>query len=467
MAKKLLIIDSSSLIYRAYYGINKTGKSNTPINAIYGFYTMLSALIADFQPDYMVVTYDRPRSELIRTRIFPEYKANRAAMPDELATQIPIIKNLVRSMGIFSIEEAGYEADDIIATVALNFTSPDVEGIIATGDKDLMQSVNENVYHWDISKKKMSGSTEVIEHFGVTPHRVPDVLALSGDTSDNIPGVPGIGLKTAKRLIGEYGCLETLYENIDGISGKKRKENLIKNKEQAFLSRQLTSVNTTPPIGYSLDDMIIKAPDLESLVPILTLIGLESVALSYTEPPPNIVEIYSDGSALKDYRGGYGTILRFGPHEKEISGFEPQTTSQRMELTGAIKGLQALKVSKTVHLISDSQYLVKGMNEWLSSWARSGRLSGEQAVKNSDLWQELLRLKKIHKVNCTWVKGHAGHPFNERCDKLARQAINDAEKCLKRSSQSNSLTSKARKARSFTAGMDSADGYAVIGCDVF
>jgi ribonuclease HI len=254
---------------------------------------------------------------------------------------------------------------------------------------------------------------------------VPDVLGLAGDASDNIPGVPGIGEKTAAELVRRFGSLERVLEWKSLVSGKKRRENLLAHEDQARLSKTLATARYDVPLEISLEDLRRRTPILEDLTSLLRELEFEALEIAFTPPPPGVVEIYSDGSGRDSGPGGYGVVLRYGEHEKELSGFEAASTSQRMELLAAIRGLEALNNPSTVRLFSDSQYLVRGMSEWIRGWIRSGRLETPDALANQDLWQRLVALSEPHEITWKWVRGHAGHPFNERCDRLAKRAAEE------------------------------------------
>ena len=428
MSNRLFLLDGSGYIYRAYYAVQ--GLSTTagfPTNAIHGFARMLQGLIQEHSPTHLAVVFDRPRAELFRTQIYPEYKSKRESMPEELAQQVPYIKRLVEAMNIAAIEVPTFEADDVIATLARKYSEKGVEVTIVSGDKDLMQCVTPTVFHYDSMKRKLSGPADVIEKFGVPADLLPDLLGLAGDTSDNIPGVPGIGEKTASELLKQYPGVEEVLKWTHLISGAKRQQNLRDHADHARLSKELATVRTDVPVELCLAEMAILEPKLDELLPLLQELEMTAMAAAYTLPAPGVIEIYSDGSGLSDGRGGYGVILRFGKHEKEISGSEPKTTSQRMELSGAIAGLEALKEpGRRVKVVSDSQYLIKGMTEWIHNWIKNGRLNEDTdqlPLPNADLWRQLFALSLKHEIEWEWVKGHAGHPFNERCDRLARQAV--------------------------------------------
>ena len=425
-APQLYLLDGSSYIYRAYYGIRDLATvDGMATNAVYGFTRMLLGLLQEHSPDYLAVVFDRPREETFRRKLYPQYKANREAMPEDLAAQIPYIRQLLQALQIQALEVPGYEADDLIATLARRHAASGVEVTVVTGDKDLMQIVNDRISLLDTMKNSRSGPQQVLERFGVPPALVPDVLGLAGDTSDNIPGVPGIGEKTAAELVVRFGSLEGVLKWTSLVNGKKRRENLQAHADQAQLSKQLATLRDDVPLPIALDDLQCRQPDLAALLPLLRELEFEALEVAFTPPPPGVVEIYSDGSGTSAGPGGYGAILRYGAHEKELSGFEPEATSQRMELLAAIHGLEALQGPQKVHLFSDSQYLVRGMNEWLQGWVRNGRLDTPGALANQDLWQQLLTLSQKHRISWEWVRGHAGHPFNERCDRLARQAVED------------------------------------------
>ncbi|HEX9776888.1 MAG TPA: DNA polymerase I [Geopsychrobacteraceae bacterium] len=246
--EKLYLIDGSSYIYRAYYAIRHLSNSKgEATNAVYGFTQMLLSLVRDEQPDHLAVIFDA-RGPTFRKELYPAYKANRSAMPEDLVPQIARIKDLVRAFNMPAIELAGYEADDIIATLAKRFAARGLEVTVVTGDKDLMQIVNQRVRLLDTMKGKISGPAEVAERFGGAD-KVVEVQGLAGDSSDNVPGVPGIGEKTAKALIDQFGSIENLLDNLDQLKGKRR-ENLEAFAEQARLSKQLVTL---------IDDLDIEA----------------------------------------------------------------------------------------------------------------------------------------------------------------------------------------------------------------
>jgi DNA polymerase-1 len=260
----LYLVDGSSYIYRAYYAIRHlSSPSGHPTNAIYGFIQMLLKLLKDHQPHHVAVVFDVGRVTF-RTGLYPDYKANRAAMPDDLRAQVGPIRDVVRAFNIPVLELAGYEADDIIGALAARHSAAGGRVVVVTGDKDLMQIVSERVTLLDTMKGKASGIAEVIERFGVGPERVPDILGLAGDSSDNIPGVPGIGEKTAIKLIQEFGSLDQLLERTGEVKGKVG-EKLREFREQALLSRTLATIELNVPLEVTAEELSASEPDTPAL----------------------------------------------------------------------------------------------------------------------------------------------------------------------------------------------------------
>jgi DNA polymerase-1 len=269
-APRLYLVDGSSYIYRAYYAIRHLSNSKgEATNAVFGFTKMLQTLIKQEQPDHLAVIFDA-RGPTFRKELYPEYKANRAAMPEDLVPQIPLIKEVVQAFSLPLLELQGFEADDLIATLAKRYAGQGMEVTVVTGDKDLMQIVDERISLLDTMKGRRSQVAEVMERFGVPPRQVLEVLGLAGDSSDNIPGVPGIGEKTASALISEFGDIENLLANIDMVKGKKRQENLRAFADQARLSRKLAALVYDVPVEIAYDDLAFRAPDTAKLTALYT-----------------------------------------------------------------------------------------------------------------------------------------------------------------------------------------------------
>lgn len=253
MTKHLYLIDGSGFIFRAYYGYPQMNRADgTPINAVYGFCVMVNKLIQETDADLVGVIFDSGRTTF-RNHIYPAYKANREDPPEDLKPQFSLIRKACEAYNIPSIDMVGYEADDIIATYTKMATEQGYFVSIVSSDKDLMQLVNDKVTLFDAMKNKTIGYNEVIEKFGVAPDKVIDVQSLAGDSSDNVPGVPGIGIKTAALLINTYGNLDNLLACAGEITQNKRRENLINHADNARISRQLVTLHQDVPLSQDLD----------------------------------------------------------------------------------------------------------------------------------------------------------------------------------------------------------------------
>ena len=267
------LIDGSGYIFRAYYALPPLSRKSDglPTGAVSGFCSMLFKLLEDsrsddseFKPTHFAVIFDSARKNF-RNEIFKDYKANRTEAPEDLAPQFEYIKKSVEAFNLPSIELLNYEADDLIATYAKKIVAAGAKVTIISSDKDLMQLVDNKIRLFDPMKSKVIGEKEVVEKFGVKPNQVIDVQSLAGDTSDNIPGVPGIGVKTAAELINKYKNLDTLLNNLDEIKQKKRKETLKLNVKNALLSRKLVTLKNDVPIKNELDTFRLKDVNKDKL----------------------------------------------------------------------------------------------------------------------------------------------------------------------------------------------------------
>lgn len=272
---RLLLIDGSSVAFRAFFALyNQIDRFKSPTglhtNAIYGFHLMLDHMMKRIQPTHVLVAFDAGKTTF-RTEMYADYKAGRAKTPDEFREQFPFIRQMLEAMGIRHYDLERYEADDIIGTLdkMAERTELPFDVTIVSGDKDLIQLTDENTIV-EISKKGVAEFEEftpayLMEKMGITPTQFIDLKALMGDKSDNIPGVTKIGEKTGLKLLSEYGSLNGIYENIDSMKQSKMKENLIQDKEQAYLSQTLATINTQAPITIGLDDIVYRGPDVEQL----------------------------------------------------------------------------------------------------------------------------------------------------------------------------------------------------------
>ena len=263
--KKAIFVDGSGYIFRAYHGLRPLNRPDgTPVNAVYGFTQMLWRLLDDHQADLLAVIFDKGR-KTFRNEIYPQYKAHRPPAPEDLIPQFPLIREAVRAFNVPCIEMENYEADDLIATYARLAEDEGYSVTIISGDKDLMQLVRPGVILKDPMKNKNIGTEQVQEKFGVKPERVVDVQALAGDSTDNIPGVPGIGIKTAAQLIDTYGNLESLLANAHQIKQPKRRQSLEENANLARISMQLVTLKEDVPIAEPLENLKWLEPEQEAL----------------------------------------------------------------------------------------------------------------------------------------------------------------------------------------------------------
>ncbi|HNZ65395.1 MAG TPA: DNA polymerase I [Smithella sp.] len=288
----LALVDGSNYIYRAFYGLPMlTNSKGFPTNAIYGFTNMLLKLRRDLNPDYIVVTFDL-KGPTTRHEEFEDYKATRKPMPDDLVPQIPYIKDVVRGFSICVLEKQGIEADDLIGTLTVRASQKGWRTAIISGDKDLMQLVDENVTMIDTMKDKTYDIAAVKEKFGVGPDKMAEILGLMGDTSDNIPGVPGIGPKTAQRLIEEYGTVEDVILNAENLKNVKLRESFRRHAAQARLSRQLAGIRKDIDIDFDFQNAAVKAPDNETLANLFSEFEFSSLLQEIRQGKAKPVKVY-------------------------------------------------------------------------------------------------------------------------------------------------------------------------------
>ncbi|HME44468.1 MAG TPA: DNA polymerase I [Syntrophorhabdales bacterium] len=263
--KRIFLIDGHSYLYRAFHATPYLANSKgLPTNAAYAFTNMLRKLLNEQKPDDVIAVFDS-KAPSFREEIFKEYKATRPPMPSNMPVQIPYVKKIIEAMGIPIVEEEGFEADDVIGTLVEKLKEKDVELYLVTGDKDMMQFVSENIFVLDSMKGVVLGEQEVTEKFGVKPALIPDFLALCGDTSDNIPGVLGIGEKTARELVSNLGTIEEIYEHLDKVTREAVKAKLNANRDNAFMSKKLATIRLDVPLRESVSYLTMKEQDTAAL----------------------------------------------------------------------------------------------------------------------------------------------------------------------------------------------------------
>lgn len=322
--KSLTLIDGSGFIFRAYHTMPPlTNPEGTPVGAVYGFTNMLMRYMEKQQTDAVLVVFDASR-DTFRNRLYDKYKANRDDPPEDLVPQFALTRESAKALGLPIAEVKDVEADDVIASYCKTACEQGIEVTIVSSDKDLMQLVTDCVSMYDPMKQKKIGPAEVVEKFGVPPEKVVEVLALMGDSSDNVPGVPGIGPKTAAQLIEEYGDVETLLARAEEIKQQKRRESLIESADQARLSKQLVILKNDVELPHALDALLLKNPDPKQLGEFLAAQGFKSlvsrVKQQYDLKDGDIAEISSISPPV------YGGMQGGGNMESESLPSSPPTS---------------------------------------------------------------------------------------------------------------------------------------------
>ncbi|MET0220779.1 MAG: DNA polymerase I [Tardiphaga sp.] len=299
----IFLVDGSGYIFRAYHALPPLNRKSDglQVNAVLGFCNMLWKLMRDMPPDnrptHLAIIFDKSETTF-RNKLYPDYKAHRPPAPDDLIPQFSLIRDAVRAFDLPCIEQGGFEADDLIATYVRQACERGATATIVSSDKDLMQLVTDCVTMYDTMKDKRLGVAEVIEKFGVPPNKVVEVQALAGDSVDNVPGVPGIGIKTAAQLINEYGDLETLLARAGEIKQPKRRESLIEHAEKARISRQLVLLDDKVAVDVPLDDLAVHEPDARKLIAFLKFMEFSTLTrrvAEYAQIDPS--DVTADGGA--------------------------------------------------------------------------------------------------------------------------------------------------------------------------
>jgi len=291
-AGKLFLIDGNSFLYRSYYAVQRLSTSQGfPTNAIYGFINTLRKIVDQEKPSYLGVVFDTGRPT-IRHKVFKAYKAHRKPMPEDLIPQVPVLKKVLKAMNIPCFEYEDYEADDVLASLARKAAREKIPAVIVTTDKDLLQLVDSSITVYNPSKEIYLDEKTVKEVFGVSPSQVVDVLSLWGDQTDNVPGVPGIGEKTSKMLISEFGTLDNLLTSLDKIKNPRLREKIAQGLEKLAVSRQLVTVEANLDIPFRLADFAVSPPNTEELAGLFRELEFTSLLESYLRKPEEIKKDY-------------------------------------------------------------------------------------------------------------------------------------------------------------------------------
>jgi len=282
--KTVYLIDAYNLIFQVFHALPEmTSPRGEPVNAVYGFANDLVSLLDEKRPDFIVVVFDAP-GPTFRHELFADYKVQRTEMPEDLVPQIPMIRRAAEVLGVPVVEQVGFEADDIIATLARQADEQQAECYVVTSDKDCRQLITDRVSLYNVRKREVYDREKLADDWGITPEQVVDFQALVGDPVDNVPGIPLIGPKLARQLLEQFGTLDDVLANADEVSGKKRKENLKQGGEQALLSRQLVRLDDEVPIEFHWQDAYSVEPDREAAAQLFQDLGFRRLTQRMSDP---------------------------------------------------------------------------------------------------------------------------------------------------------------------------------------
>lgn len=385
--KKLYLVDASSLFFRAFYAIRPlTSPQGVPVNAVYGYLSMIVKLLKDEKPDYLVFCYDR-KEPSFRKALYNDYKANRTEMPADLVVQMPYIKKLADLLGIASLERESYEADDIIGSLTKYGTHHGCEVVIVSGDKDFAQLLEPRVALLDTLKDTRISVAGTIEKWGVKPEQMIDYLAIVGDSSDNVPGVSGLGPKGAVKLLTEYGSLDGIYKNIDSISSASIKDKLLKSKEQAYLSQKLVTIVTDLEITHNLEEFKIQNMNKEELRLLLQELNFKTFEKNLLSQD----SLASSGVVAS----AAATAVVVIPEKKVVSDWSPEEVSLDIDaFTQQLQPAQDLWVLRTQSgfLFSDRRKIFRVEGDY----TKMGKVTDQKMIQ----WQGF-NLKSIwHELGC-------------------------------------------------------------------
>lgn len=331
------------MIFRAFYAIRPlTSPSGLPVNALYGYLSMIIKLLKEEKPDYLAICYDRKEASF-RKDLYAEYKSNRTEMPEDLQKQMPYLRKLNEALGFSCFEKQSYEADDLIGAITEWGLKHQLQVYIVSGDKDFAQLVKPNVFLYDTMKNTKLDTQGVVEKWGVKPEQFRDYLALMGDSSDNVPGVEGIGPKGAQKLITDYGTLDGVYENIEKITGKL-KERLIKDKDNAYLSKKLVTIETDIPLDLEFEKLTLKSFHNDELKAILEELNFKSFLKS-------LLDISSGSPVVNDGGKTETTVV------KVASKTEDSKTEEGSDLPLAFAN-------------NNSQIHMMNLEEWVKTYSQ-------------------------------------------------------------------------------------------------
>src|SRR3569623_1918766 len=380
----VFLVDGSGYIFRAYHAIRFEPRTPQGVhdNAVYGFCAKLWKLLKEMKPEdkptHLAVVFDKSE-KTFRTEMYKEYKAHRPPPPDDLIPQFPLIRDAVRSFHIPCIELAGYEADDLIATYARQACEAGATATIVSSDKDLMQLVNDCTVMYDTMKDVKIGIPQVFEKFGVGPDKVIEVQSLIGDSTDNVPGVPGIGPKTAAELINTYGDLETVLARASEIKQDKRRQSLIDNAEAARMSKKLVTLDANVPLEVPIEALGVHEPDYKNLIAFLKSMGFTTLPQRVAENSGVDAAQVEAGPAAAPAPagrgGGQGQLALDGPAPRTVAHGAPGPAEALPPVSLAATRIEALRGAK----FDAAKYAVietlDELNRWIARAHDTGVLS--------------------------------------------------------------------------------------------
>ena len=409
----VFLVDGSSYIFRAYHALPPLNRKSDglQVNAVLGFCNMLWKLLRDMPPDnrptHLAIVFDKSEATF-RNTIYPQYKAQRPPAPDDLIPQFGLIREAVHAFDLPCLEQSGFEADDLIATYVREACARGASATIVSSDKDLMQLVNDCVTLYDTMKDRRIGVPEVIEKFGVPPDKVVEVQALAGDSVDNVPGVPGIGIKTAAQLINDYGDLETLLARATEIKQPKRREALIANAEQARISRQLVLLDDKVAVDVPLDELAVHEPDARKLIAFLKAMEFTTLtrrvaeysqinpadvsadaALSSSSPQSPAAHAPSPSPLAGESQGGgtaaMGDLFGAPLSPQKIEGSAPQSAPSRAPHNGEVFTPQQLAAKRAEEArqtpVNRDGYVTVRSRAELDDWIARAFAAGQLAIE--------------------------------------------------------------------------------------
>ncbi|MGN6571246.1 MAG: DNA polymerase I [Pseudolabrys sp.] len=382
----VFLVDGSGYIFRAYHAIRFEPRTpeGVHVNAVYGFCAMLWKLLKEMKPDdkptHLAVVFDKSE-KTFRTEMYKEYKAHRPPPPDDLIPQFPLIRDAVRAFQLPCIELAGYEADDLIATYARLAGEAGATATIVSSDKDLMQLVNDCTVMYDTMKDVKIGIPQVMEKFGVGPDKVIEVQSLIGDSSDNVPGVPGIGPKTAAELINTFGDLETVLARASEIKQEKRRQSLIDNAELARISKKLVTLDQNVPLTVPIEDLGVHEPDYKHLIAFLKSMGFKTLTQRVAENS-GVDAAQVDASpaatpAPAGRGGGQGQLALDAPQPRTVAHGAPGPVEALTPISLATRRVEALRGAK----FDAAKYAVVETLDDLNRWIARAHDTGVLAIK--------------------------------------------------------------------------------------